>query len=67
MMTANENNKIFLFYLHLEESSTKSFRNQYIFNTSIQSKCILRVIKLRTTIDLIKSCQQNLNHLGEIF
>ena len=28
----NENNKILLFYLHLEETHTKSFRDSYIFN-----------------------------------
>ena len=30
-MTTNENNKIFFFYLHLEETATKFFRNSYIF------------------------------------
>ena len=31
-MTTNENNKIFFFYLYLEEMNTKSFRTQYVLS-----------------------------------
>ena len=40
-MATNEDNKIFFLYLHLEEVATKSFRNQYIFNTLIQNISII--------------------------